>query len=63
MKVNQQKRSYLTPTIKMVEFEVEVGMAASPYKIVQPSDDETDGMVEQMSYDANNDLGWDWHIN
>lgn len=61
--MNQQKKSYKEPTVKMVAFTIERGFEGSPYSIVQP-DTETDGMNEQMNYDENNStLGWDWHIN
>lgn len=61
--MNQQKKSYKEPTVKMVAFMIERGFEGSPYRIVQP-DTDTDGMNEQMNYDENNsNLGWDWHIN
>ena len=55
---NQKKEMYLAPTIKVVEFLVEQGFAFSP--TVNQTETENDGMNEQMNYDGDNALGYDW---
>lgn len=58
----QQKNDYKKPAVKVVDFMIERGFEASPYRIVQPSTNE-DGMVERMNYsEGESSLGWDWHI-
>ena len=55
---NQKQKMYLAPTIKVVEFTVEQGFAFSP--TVNQTGTDTDGMNEQMTYDNNNSLDYDW---
>ena len=58
----QQKNDYKKPAVKVVDFMIERGFEASPYRIVQPSTN-ADGMVERMNYsEGESSLGWDWHI-
>lgn len=59
--MKKTKTNYLSPSVKVVDFVIERGFEASPYSIVQP-ETETDGMVEQMNYDEDNSLNWDWHM-
>ena len=54
----QKERMYLAPAVKVVEFMVEQGFAFSP--TVNQTGTENDGMNEQMNYDENNSLGYDW---
>ena len=59
--MKKSKNNYLSPAVKVVDFVIERGFEASPYSVVQP-DTNDDGMAEQMNYDENNSLGWDWHM-
>ena len=52
------RNKYISPSIKIVEFMVEVGLGASDKAIVQPTTG-NDGMAEEMNYD---NLGWDWSV-
>ena len=55
------RNKYISPSIKIVEFMVEVGLGTSGTSdkaIVQPTTG-NDGMAEEMNYD---NLGWDWSV-
>lgn len=62
MKEKKQKL-YMAPVIKTVDFVVEGGFADSPYTVNQPSEDENDGMYEQMDYQSEAEQqAWGWQL-
>ena len=62
MKEKKQKL-YMAPVIKTVGFVVEGGFADSPYTVNQPSEDENDGMYEQMDYQSEEEQqAWGWQL-
>lgn len=62
MKEKKQKL-YMAPVIKTVDFVVEGGFADSPYTVNQPSEDENDGMYEQMDYQSEEEQqAWGWQL-
>lgn len=62
MKEKKQKL-YMAPVVKTVDFVVEGGFAGSPNTINQPSEDENDGMYEQMDYQSEGEQqAWGWQL-
>lgn len=57
---NQDKKTYSTPAVTVVEFQIEAGFQSSNFKIVQPATD-VNGMNEQMQDGST--LNWNWHVN
>ena len=53
----------MATVIKTVDFVVEGGFADSPYTVNQPSEDENDGMYEQMDYQSEQEQqAWGWQL-
>ena len=60
-----KSKQYMTPSIKVVKFQVEQGFAGSDTTTtINQTGTEYDGMNEKMTLgNSNNGGAWNWHIN